>query len=390
MQLIVKGVALFALSVLLIPTGFAKSPAKKNADDPKNTDDTTSTALSADAKADDTTSTTNSDPKADETPAPESVPVATPAAQKAAGNTMGDDMADPKFTPMLGTTGTIGVFTVETGQTLPKGGFNFSAFGNKFGRMPGSVTMFQVGLDASYGITDHLSVYAVFDAYQHAHVGCGPQLSLAPPNNAGAPYPHTIYHTLSSGTQCNSVTPSGAFDAGTPGFVEDFPLVSGDQGGLGPVTVGLKYGLLSERDGAPVSLSIRNDFIFGTHTHEGILLSNGTQASPFSDWVSGALSKQWSNVVTVSFNAGFLLTRDPRDYNSNHLLTMADQFRAGAGFILFPESRFQPMMEYTGVKFLGASTPDTVFGAAIPSMGSGECGSIPGRTSVSTSATGTC
>ena len=81
---------------------------------------------------------------------------------------------------MLATTGTIGLFTVETADTLPKGGFAFSAYGNKFGRMPGSNTILEIGLDATYGITNRLNVYGSFIPYGHTHMGNGSQLgSLA-------------------------------------------------------------------------------------------------------------------------------------------------------------------------------------------------------------------
>ena len=80
----------------------------------------------------------------------------------------------PKFTPLLATTGTLGLFTTETADTLPRGGVAFSAFGNKFGRMPGSVTIFQLGVDASYGITNRLSIYGGFAPYQHEHIRLRP------------------------------------------------------------------------------------------------------------------------------------------------------------------------------------------------------------------------
>ena len=77
------------------------------------------------------------------------------------------DLKDPDGYWFTIHSGTLGLFTLETGDTLPKHGFAFSAFGNKFGRMPGSVTLFQVGIDASYGVTDNLSIYATFDPYGH-------------------------------------------------------------------------------------------------------------------------------------------------------------------------------------------------------------------------------
>ena len=107
----------------------------------------------------DATSATSSDTTAPSDPAKldesatseEATPaLPAPAAQKASSDKKGtndDYKPAPIFTPMLATTGTLGLFTVETGDTLPKAGFAFSAFGNKFGRMPGSVTILEIGLD---------------------------------------------------------------------------------------------------------------------------------------------------------------------------------------------------------------------------------------------------
>jgi hypothetical protein len=366
-QLIARGVALLVLVFLLVPAGFSKSPAKsKTTGVDKSADDTTaaagSTATAPDATAADDTTT----PPAAATNADAA---AVPAQQPAGSMKAADDeyKPAPKFTPLLATTGTLGLFTTETADTLPKGGFAFSAYGNKFGRMPGSVTIFQLGVDASYGITDRLEVYGSFDPYQHEHVGCGPQLSLAPPNNGGALYPNTIYHTLVADTACNSVTPAPAFSP-TPGFVEDFPFAAQDTGGLGNFTLGVKYGFLSERHGDPLSLSLRNDLIIASRTRLVYLLGDGTIGSPLSDLISVAVSKQWSNIVTATYNVGYEFTRDPRT-NGIPDFHVPDQFRTSAGLLFFPESRFQPMTEYNAVVFSdvkGLSTPDTVFGARDP------------------------
>ena len=71
-----------------------------------------------------------------------------------------------------------------------------------------------------------------------------------------------------------------------PGYVEDYPFASNNTGGIGNITLGLKYAFLSERHGAPVSFSVRNDLIISTRTDVNKLLANGTQASPLSDMVS--------------------------------------------------------------------------------------------------------
>jgi outer membrane protein OmpA-like peptidoglycan-associated protein len=349
MRLILRVAALLTLVLLLIPDGFAKSPAKSKARRmPKKTDRAASSSMIAKVEESVPPGTTTV------------VPAALPP-QKATNNkdNNGDVRPTPRFTPMLATTGTVGLFSVETANTLPKGGFGFSAYGNKFGRTPGSVTVFQLGLAFSYGITDWLSFYGAFNPYGHTHIGNPCQLSLALGNNpqclqSGVLFPNTIFQTLPL--------------TGTPGYVEDFPFAANNHGGVGEVTLGIKLGLLSERRGAPLSLSVRNDFIIPTWGNLQRVLDDGTQSGQFNDMVSMAVSKQWSNVITATWDVGYRFTRDPRS-GSDHVLNMADQFRTGAGFLLFPESRIQPMVEYTAVIFTGhkaLTTPNTTFGARDP------------------------
>jgi outer membrane protein OmpA-like peptidoglycan-associated protein len=262
-----------------------------------------------------------------------------------------DSRPAPRFLPMLATTGTIGLFTAETADTLPKGAFAFTAYGNKFGRTPGSVTIFQMGLDLSYGLTDRINVYGSFQPYGHAHIGNGSQLSLSPLNAFNPLYPNTIFPTILA--------------TGTPGYVEDFPFAANDGGGIGNITLGVKFGFLSERLGNPFSLSVRNDFIIAGHTNLPKLLVNGTLGSPYSDLISAAVSKQWSNVLTTTLNVGYLFTTNPSDFLGPQSFDMADQFRTSAGFLLFPDKRFQPMSEYSAVIFHGG-TPNTTFGPRDP------------------------
>ncbi len=357
-QWMVRGVALLVLVFLLVPAGFAKSPAKSKAKKAlKTVDDTTATA--SNSKADDST--------AAEAPA---ATTADPAAQQSTAPKKGADeefKPAPKFTPLLATTGTLGLFTTETADTLPKGSFAFSAFGNKFGRMPGSFTLFQLGLDATYAITDRLNVYGSFNPYQREHIGCGPQLSLAPPNSGGPLYGTSIYPTLVADTACDSVTLIAPFSP-TPGYVEDYPFAGQNTGGTGNYIFGAKYAFLSEHHGDPFSLSLRDDIIIASRTGLASDLRNGTVGSPISDLISVAISKEWSNIVTATFNVGYEFTRDPRSGGVPDF-HVADQFRSSAGFIFFPESRFQLMTEYNALVFTdikGLSQPDTTFGARDP------------------------
>ena len=355
-RFIMRCFALLFLILALVPSGFAKGPARK----PRKNAKAQAAPLSA-------STTDNGGPGATGTIADTFASEPAPEAQKVANNskTASDTYKPaPQFTPMVATTGTLGLFTVETADTIPKGGFGYSAFGNKFGRMPGSVTILQLGFDLGYGLTDRLNVYASFVPYGHVHVGCGQQLSLSPANAGNSLYAGTIFHTVPT-----VPTPpcTGSFPAsvGTPGFVEDFPFAANNTGGVGDVTLGLKYALLSQRLGSSISLSVRNDVVIGTKTRIPDLFQNGTQGSSLSDLVSIALSKQWSNVVTGTFNFGYMFTRDYRNSNGNNAFRVADQLKVAAGLLFFPEKKIQLMSEYTGIVFREGFT-DTVFGARDP------------------------
>ncbi|HEY2647042.1 MAG TPA: PKD domain-containing protein, partial [Candidatus Acidoferrales bacterium] len=346
---------LLLLTFLLVPAGFSKSNAKTAGEDPNNSNENVS-AISANTVA------PPSSASAAET-GPAEPPAASPQTSTSDKKSASDDYRPaPVFTPMLATTGTLGLFTLETGDTLPKGGFAFSAFGNKLGRMPGSVTVLEFGFDVNYGITDNLSVYGAFDPYGHVHVGCPGQLSL---------------RSTSTSFACPPAIPPGAIGSnpffpvafgGAPGYVEDYPFANGNTGGVGNITLGVKYALLNQRHGSPVSFSIRNDLIISTRTDVNKLLANGTQGSPLSDLVSIAVSRQWSNLITGTFNFGYMFVRAPRDSNGDHLFDMANQLKTGVGVLMFPESRFQPMFEYSAVVFDSApGTPDnTTLGARDP------------------------
>ena len=282
-------------------------------------------------------------------PGPDEPPAPAPAARPQAGVGISDDSVPPsRLIPS--TAGPLGLFTLETADMLPKRGWSVAGYANKFSRMPGSVTVLNFGFNVGVGITDWLNLYLDFEPHRHTHVSRPGQLSLRSPL-ANPVFPDTFLRTLLPGA--------------TPAYVEDYPFAANNDGGVGELVFGLKFGLLSERRGQPFSLSLRNDFIIPTRTSLGGLLSNGTQAGEFNDLFSVAVSRNWSDAVTLGFNFGVRFTPDP-NAGGTQLLSQANQLRMGAGFILRPESRVQFMNEYTGVVFVGSATPNQSFGARDP------------------------
>jgi hypothetical protein len=184
-------------------------------------------------------------------------------------------------------------------------------------------------------------------------IGSPAELSLrTPPDVKAFPqFDSTIYRTLGPGQN--------------PGYVEDFPFASRNDSGPGTVTLGVKFGLLSEAANAPLSLSIRNDAIIPTRYALTRLLSNGTQTGAFDDLIMVAASHNFFDLITLVGNFGYEITRDPRAGGSRDL-TQADQIHMGTGFILFPAKRLQFMNEYNGLVFAGSATPNTTFGPRDP------------------------
>jgi len=262
-----------------------------------------------------------------------------------------------EWAPMPAESGNPGMFTVETGETLPRSGFAFTAGADKFSRDPGNITVVSYGWGFAAGITNRISAFVNFDAYNHVHVGRPDLLSLSA-NTIGNPqFGNTIYRTI--------VPLPGA----APAYVEDFPFAAQSGGGVGEVDLGFKVNLLSEKRGGPFSLSIKNDFYIPTQTSLGDLLSNGSQNGKFNYGIGAELSKSiFHGGIVAALNGQYRLMLDPSFTvaGTTENVQLADQVNLGAGFLFFPQKRFQIISEYTATIFVGTHTPNTTFGPRDP------------------------
>jgi len=361
--------------------GAANAMATANADDKKaaaaNADATKAAAVADPAVANTaaatpTTSaaapgavkdaTNNSTNDATPTPALSRAPVNAALAAASGGDSSGNE--SPAFTPMPALDGNPGLFTLETGETLPKHGFNLGIGLNKFSRMPGEVTSLQLIPAFGYGVTRWFSVFFNIDAQDHIHVGAPSQLSLSAVNALNPQFQNTIY---------NSVIPSTGF---RPGYVEDIPFASHNGTGVGEIDLGFKIGLLSERRGKPLSLSIRNDFYLPTVTGFNSLISNQVQYGKFNYGIGVEASKTiFHHSITATANWAYRFTRDSTFNNvtvgfggtpGTAVLNLADQMQIGAGMLIFPDKRFQIITEYNSTIFVGGGIKNTTAGPRDP------------------------
>jgi outer membrane protein OmpA-like peptidoglycan-associated protein len=334
---------LFATAAFADGTGTTKD---KNGKAAKKAADTTSSASNS--------SSSNSS----------SAPAPTPKPNMSWRGTTSDDT--PKYIPMPAFGGGLGLFTAQTGETLPKGGASFSGGVNRFSRAPGSAVITETGFNIGYGLTDWLTAYVQFNPDQHVHVGMPENLSLnTSTTGLFQGFPGTIYRSILPGI------------ASRPAYIEDFPFVSGDEGGgVGPVTVGVQIGLLSEARGNKVSLNIDNQFIIPTKTSLQDLLNSEAQSGKFDYQVGMNLSKHvLDNNLVITVGGSYRFTRDPVFNGFSTILGQApetvrvgraDQARLDLGFLFLPDHRFQPMAEFNGLIFTGNHTPDMTFGPRDP------------------------
>src|SRR5271170_1582495 len=343
-----------------------KKPAAASADAAK----TATTTATADPAATDAAAATPITPASatDATPATDAA--TTPALARAPVNaalaavagTNAPSSDSPRFTPMPALDGNPGLFTLETGDTLPKDAFSVAVGLNKFSRMPGEITSLQLVPSMGYGVTRWFSVFFNIDAQDHIHVGAPSQLSLSSANALNPQYQNTIY---------NSVIPSSGF---RPGYVEDIPFASHNGSGVGEVDLGFKIALLSEHRGKPLSLSIRNDFYIPTVSGFSHLLTDQAQSGKFNYGIGVEASKTiFHHSITATANWAYRFTRDSTFNNATidgvigpAVLNLADQMQIGAGMLIFPDKRFQIITEYTSTIFVGSGIKNTTTGPRDP------------------------
>jgi outer membrane protein OmpA-like peptidoglycan-associated protein len=259
--------------------------------------------------------------------------------------------------PMPATTGTLGIFTVDSGYLLPRRSFAITNYANKFSRMPGNTTILTFGTAVSVGIADWFNVHIGWEPYRYIHMGVPSQLSLnTPTTNPG--YPNVTNPTIFRGL---TAVPGSA-----PGYVEEFPFANRNTGGVGEVVIGFKIGPFSEWRGDWLSLAIRNDLFIPTQRSFSDLLDNTTQTGQLGWQGSVAVSRTWwKDRIVSSSNLSYRITRDPRA-NRVRMFEQADVLRLGGGTIFLPKHRIQPMTETVFNIYLGPATQNTTFGARDP------------------------
>ena len=274
-------------------------------------------------------------------------------------------------------TGTPGMFTVETGEVLPKGAIVASAYLNRFSRAPGSISILGGGATVSAGLTKKITVFAQFEPYRHLHVAEPSQLSLNFPAGCSHDvYKAPMYCEVPAPPNPNSANPpptQSSWKGPAAAYVPGFPFAAGNTSDYGPVALGFKVNFWSETRHDPVSVSLRTDFFIPTESAATELAKHGAQTGAFDYSFTLGLSKTFRKGIVLANNVSYVVTGNPKA-NGQPLLTPGDQIIFGQGFIFPIWRRLQLLTEYTafffqeghGFGLIGIDTQNTSRGPSIP------------------------
>ena len=357
----------FFLALFLISSSFADDAAKNKGTNDGKKDQPAATEGSVTPVSKSDTTITSAPTAATASPAKPAKPA--PTRQRSSAND--DSEHVPKYVPMPALDGNPGLFTLETGDTLPRGAVDLSIGVNKFSRMPGNITVLQTVPGFGMGFNRWFSVFFQVDADEHIHVDQPSQLSLSNATLGFPQYRNTIYRSILPGTGI------------APAYVEDYPFASHNGGGVGELDLGFKIGLLSEKRGKPFSLSIRNDFFIPTQSGLSDLLRNEVQYGRFNYGIGLEASKTiLHNSLLVTLNWSYRY-RPGKKFSTIDLLNLpgpptaptpispavlnlSDEIGVGAGMLVFPGKRLQIITEYTGLIYVRSGIQNTTFGGRDP------------------------
>src|SRR5262245_16508190 len=324
---------------------------------------------------------------------------------------------DPR-NPAPSVNGGTGLFTVYDAQTLRKGEFNIGFFANHFHRDPGDLTWQVYPVNFQVGFSDHLEVFAYFEAQRVVTSGSPALLSgfyLPDVRTSGLPVGRVV---IRPGT--NTVVLTSADPCGNGGFLGPCvspttrPFVARPSGndtaiypGLGAPVGGILPAIpptnrpnyypnapfLSRRAdhhvgdvwiGGKVRLTgPENSFGFAliplvkipTTRELNTGLQRGRGAGAFDFGLVAAVDGRLSRYINLSANVGFIKKGDPQaeDMNfgplcvgcgviqgfgaSERSLDLPNELRSGVG-IDFPLSQYlQLIAEVNSTTFVGSRTP---------------------------------
>jgi outer membrane protein OmpA-like peptidoglycan-associated protein len=229
---------------------------------------------------------------------------------------------------------TTGLFKVWDAEALRKGETNFTFGYDQFQRDPGQLTIGRAPAGVAIGILDRLEFFESMDVQRHI---TGDNIAIYQQNAAPAP-------AMIAGSKQNYFTQAAPFiDAPRATGRSDFHL-------------GLKFNILSEFRGKPISLGIAG---FGTLPGQrtDVGLKRGLSAGSYQGGFAFLLSKTAKDAARLYLNLGPNFYSDPnRVAVGVQLANLQNEFMYKLGAEFMPYKRIRPIVELSALKYFGDAT----------------------------------
>ena len=272
-----------------------------------------------------------------------------------------------------GILGNTGLWKILTADTLPSGKTSFSTWYDRINRNPGNLTISTAGFSAAVGIGRKFEAAAAFEADKQVRTGRQDQLSFGQQalgffGNQTPGSPPLASELISGSSRMpqlrSPATPGGAL-TGAAGFYDLLPFAGLVQegGGIGQLTAGGKWKLLSEATGSPLGLAVHAHLDIPIRKGIDYLLSHPVGTADLQFGFDGILSRNLGDAGVLYWNAGYRHIDQPVH---NSVVQLADEVPLGFGWNVPKTGRIQFTGETTAEVFIGGHTPDTTFGAEDP------------------------
>ncbi len=183
--------------------------------------------------------------------------------------------------------GSTGLFHVPVADTLRRGEFSFSAQANKFNREPGDIDITRFPVSFTVGLHDRIELFASYEVHKRVNA---------------------------DGIAVNTIAPGGellptTLSSGQTGYFNDTPFLDvGSGDGVGDLWAGLKFSVLSERRGSPLSVALQPQIRLHTTNDRQHLLRGLTPGK--NDYGFDAIVSKDAGLVAVTANVGLMVAQD--------------------------------------------------------------------------------
>jgi len=254
--------------------------------------------------------------------------------------------------------GTTGLFKAWDAETLRQGEFNLTFGYDQFNRDPGQLLIGRAPAGGAVGLVDRFEFFGSMDVQRH----------IKPRDEYGVFSNIKIYKLLPGQNPVPAQLPTGV-----QYFTQVAPFIDVPEAtGRSDIHLGVKFNILSERLGKPVSIGLAG---FGTIPGQRNItgLNRGLSSGAYQGGFAFLLSKTAADLIRLHLNLGSNFYSDPQASGVTLPVDFQNEFIYRFGGEIPAYRNFRVIAELSGIKYYGDGTSglnpksplDLIFGVRV-------------------------